>query len=441
MGLALLASLRLALAGDLLIVEVQIAGEKNSNDLVKIHNPLDYDLDIGGYRLKKRSSTGKESSIRAFPKGTKIPAKGHLLWANSKDDFHLIIGADLWSKASLSQNNSIAILNPDGVIIDALAWGKGKDPFVLGEPFPENPVANQQLKRRMINGTYQNTAQNHKDFYLQKEPNLEIQPQPLIYPEGIVLNEILAKTPLGVKDEEGEYIEIFNQNSFKVDLSNWKIEDTSGRKRTYTFPKGTEIVAQGFLVFKRPTTKITLNNTFEGINLIAPDGRIVDTVNYEKALPGQSYNRTPSGWVWSTSLTPGQKNIIMAPKTKKADFKRIDINKASTKELQRITGIGPVLAKRIIDARPFRSLDELTKVKGIGPRTLNEIKEQGLAWVDPGLKIEETGSPKINLEKIPKPLESSDFALERDPSKSLFLLTGLIIIFSAGIILYKWRSR
>lgn len=60
---------------------------------------------------------------------------------------------------------------------------------------------------------------------------------------------------------------------------------------------------------------------------------------------------------------------------------RVEINTASLQQLDEITGIGPVLAQRIIDARPFSSVDDLLDVSGIGPITLQKIKEQGLAFV------------------------------------------------------------
>jgi competence ComEA-like helix-hairpin-helix protein len=45
---------------------------------------------------------------------------------------------------------------------------------------------------------------------------------------------------------------------------------------------------------------------------------------------------------------------------------KLDINTASPDELQNIPGIGPVMAQRIIAARPFKSADDLRNVKGIG---------------------------------------------------------------------------
>ena len=59
----------------------------------------------------------------------------------------------------------------------------------------------------------------------------------------------------------------------------------------------------------------------------------------------------------------------------------VEINTASLAQLDEITGVGPVLAQRIIDARPFSSVDDLDRVKGIGPAILQKIKDQGLAYV------------------------------------------------------------
>ncbi|MDP1538505.1 MAG: lamin tail domain-containing protein [bacterium] len=135
------------------------------------------------------------------------------------------------------------------------------------------------------------------------------------YPAGVVINEILP-FPVG-PDAEEEWIEVFNQNNFEVDLSGWQIADTAGK--THTLPVGKKIPAQGFLVLPRPTTKITLNNDEDGLSLIQPNGSILDSVNYQKAPQGQSYNRTESGWVWSSTLTPGLANITPAPSSKIKD--------------------------------------------------------------------------------------------------------------------------
>ena len=52
----------------------------------------------------------------------------------------------------------------------------------------------------------------------------------------------------------------------------------------------------------------------------------------------------------------------------------IDVNTATPKELQSIKGIGPVIAERIVSGRPYKSVDDLIKVQGIGPATLEKIR-------------------------------------------------------------------
>ena len=43
--------------------------------------------------------------------------------------------------------------------------------------------------------------------------------------------------------------------------------------------------------------------------------------------------------------------------------KTADINTATIEELSTVSGLGPAIAKRIIEGRPYETLDDLTKVK------------------------------------------------------------------------------
>ena len=55
---------------------------------------------------------------------------------------------------------------------------------------------------------------------------------------------------------------------------------------------------------------------------------------------------------------------------------KININKASAKELESLPGIGPTLAKRTIEGRPYETIEDIKKVKGIGEKTFEKIKDK-----------------------------------------------------------------
>jgi len=74
-----------------------------------------------------------------------------------------------------------------------------------------------------------------------------------------------------------------------------------------------------------------------------------------------------------TVLEPTQKNL-------EKNNAVLNINQATAKDFEILPGIGPVLAQRIIEERnrigKFSSLEDLLKVKGIGPKRLEKIKER-----------------------------------------------------------------
>lgn len=64
---------------------------------------------------------------------------------------------------------------------------------------------------------------------------------------------------------------------------------------------------------------------------------------------------------------------------KKPPLHPINLNTASSTELQEVPGIGPVTADKILKMRksygPFKSVDDLRAIKGIGPKRLEKMRK------------------------------------------------------------------
>jgi competence protein ComEA len=78
---------------------------------------------------------------------------------------------------------------------------------------------------------------------------------------------------------------------------------------------------------------------------------------------------------------PGPAKAKSAKMTKSemaAGTEIIDVNRATAAELRRIPGIGPKISQNIVDSRsqqgPFRTVDDLCRVKGIKTKMLEKIK-------------------------------------------------------------------
>lgn len=64
---------------------------------------------------------------------------------------------------------------------------------------------------------------------------------------------------------------------------------------------------------------------------------------------------------------------------KKPPAAPINLNTATSEELQQVPGIGPVTADKILQMRksygPFKSVDDLRAIRGIGPKRLEKMRK------------------------------------------------------------------
>ena len=76
---------------------------------------------------------------------------------------------------------------------------------------------------------------------------------------------------------------------------------------------------------------------------------------------------------------PRKGETVRLPERQGLDNGLVDLNRAGSEELQRLPGIGPTRAESIVEHRsvngPFQSVEELLAVAGIGPSTLEGLRD------------------------------------------------------------------
>ena len=288
------------MAADFLTVvidEIAWMGNKEShnNEWIKLFNNSSTSISLDGWKL------AAEDGSPEIDLTGKIPKQRSFLLERTDDETVPGVQADLIYVKSLNNNGEhLKLIDEQGELVDEVNCSTGW--------FSGNNKTKQTMKRKnpTVSGNDPDNWQTTGSFLEIKEV------KPLLsYVEGIVINEVLP-SPEG-SDADNEWIELFNQNDFTVDLSGWKISDIEGTTKVYIFPKETNIKAQSFLLLSRTESKITLNNNGDGLNLIQPNNNIIDSVDWGKTVKNQSYIRTNSVWQWSSLLTPGTANTL--PKT------------------------------------------------------------------------------------------------------------------------------
>jgi competence protein ComEA len=72
-------------------------------------------------------------------------------------------------------------------------------------------------------------------------------------------------------------------------------------------------------------------------------------------------------------------STVVLSATKKPPLKPVNINTATSEELQQVPGIGPATAEKILQMRKsyglFKSVDDLLSIRGIGKKRLDKMRK------------------------------------------------------------------
>ncbi|MFK7809595.1 MAG: CotH kinase family protein [Saprospiraceae bacterium] len=127
-----------------------------------------------------------------------------------------------------------------------------------------------------------------------------------ITPGDVVINELLSSNDASTADQDGEFddwIELYNNTSTDIDLSGYSLSDDPDDLLQWTFPTGTTIAADGYLIIWADDDEdqeglhanFKLSASGETLFLIDATGTIADEVTFATQTTDVSYGRFANG--------------------------------------------------------------------------------------------------------------------------------------------------
>lgn len=104
----------------------------------------------------------------------------------------------------------------------------------------------------------------------------------------------------------------------------------------------------------------------------------LDRINLARQVRDEEQIYVPHKGEKTPPVSPPSGPSSISPSSQEGG--KVNINTASAEELDTLPGVGPSIAQRIIDYRtangPFRSIEDLKNVRGIGDATFEKLKDK-----------------------------------------------------------------
>lgn len=127
----------------------------------------------------------------------------------------------------------------------------------------------------------------------------------------------------------------------------------------------------GVYSFPANTVVADALNAAGGLNSEADHAYVASQINLAKTLSGGEHIYIPS--ISEKKLAVAQSSPSSSGSIETTGLV-INLNTASREQLETLPSVGPSLAEKIIAARPYKSVDDLNAVSGIGEATFGKLK-------------------------------------------------------------------
>ncbi len=265
-------------------------------DYLELYNGSDKDIELKDYGLGDENNKVKW----VFPKIT-INAKSYLvIFLSGKK----LDGLNASFKLKSSGGEVISLFRPNGKVIDAVKTVSLDSNSVMARDDKGSWVI------EIPTPGFANNISGHEEFLksimIDGESDLKI-------------NEILANNEGNFKNKNGDYsgyIEIINTSDKNINLENYSLSNDIDCSFKWQFPK--KVISPNEIVVvytsgisnkqSELSTGFKLKNKNGYAVLSNNKGKVIERVEYKNLGNGMAYIRTETGFVQSSSITPGYPN-------------------------------------------------------------------------------------------------------------------------------------
>jgi len=228
------------------ISEVATGKEGVTNDeFIELYNPTNSNINLDGWNLTKKASTGTETVLKIFP-NILIPSYGYLLIAHSTGYIDIVTPDLTYSSGVVADtDNTILLYNNSNDLIDKVGYGSGAFGYELN--FAQNPPTNGSIERKSgkipydLEGNGWDTNDNSNDFFMSTTPNPQNSSNAIEKAEHPWLIDTFSNITIN------EDLEIFTAITNSDLISNWTdMQDLSPNTYEIIFQSNIIVVSCSF---------------------------------------------------------------------------------------------------------------------------------------------------------------------------------------------------
>jgi hypothetical protein len=255
-------------------------GVDNEEEFIELKNNSQETISLEGWKL---GSTSRKFNLSGELEGQEI-----FVWPRAETGIAL--------KNSASE--TIRLYDNHNSVVDEIAYDKALE----GYSYSRDESGIFKWTRHITKGAtnkfveesrFSTTTTSTEIKTTPSSTSTDFFPTEKINTNTIEISEVFSD-PQGVDGDE--FVELHNYGFETVDLRGWGLRTKNGKE--FVISTTTIIYPNEYRPFYKISTKLTLHNTEEFVELVDSEQRIISSLSVSKSISGKSYSLIQGQWFW-----------------------------------------------------------------------------------------------------------------------------------------------